>query len=567
MKVRTYLSHSYRLRDQPVNQTIWAALAEKGFVFFVDPPSSFHQTAHLEKQMLESSCFVAIVPFRRDAPRFHCSPFILYEIGLAIQAKRPKLVLIDDEIPDDTLLFSNMDAEERVRFNPENIDAIKDELEFKLKRLHGRALPEAMVVHPPKRRIGLVLGNGELALSHTAHATICAAVDAYSFSLYPINTQHRHNALLLQQIDACDAVILDCRAATPTNWIIAYLLARPVPTIKLVPVDAAKQLCDICLHPVVDGTKMDECEPFPEHLLFWRVEEELYNQLIDILERLHGRPAALGKWETGEKYFQTIGRRKARIFVSNSGSQRELGADFSRLLSESNIEFFHYKIDIKSGDGWKSRIRQELQECDGLVAFIDTDYLEREWCMEELRVALARKRNQDVDFLFRPFNIGSADVEVLGDINAADLDPNDSEALRLIVADIDAWLKRGVDVERQRGRSLVPGGTREWLIDLIRQLPEGRLRALQEEFDINVEDVGDGRAWAASDHRGALLSRRLAIRVLEALVRDDTPFVGNLSNEHPLIMFCMQLENSGTEDFGASVRALTERLRRITIDE
>src|SRR5262245_14873317 len=125
MAIRTYLSHSYRQADRDTNEAFWPKLADKGFAFFVDPPSTFHQTAHLERRMLESSCFVAIVPFRRDAPKFHCSPFMLYEIGLAIQAKRPKLILVDDRIGQDVLLFADLEEVERIRFSRENYDAIR----------------------------------------------------------------------------------------------------------------------------------------------------------------------------------------------------------------------------------------------------------------------------------------------------------------------------------------------------------------------------------------------------------------------------------------------------------
>src|SRR5438128_563055 len=106
--------------------------------------------------MLESSCFVAIVPFRRDAPKFHCSPFMLYEIGLAIQAKRPKLILVDDRIGQDVPLFADFEDVERVRFSRENYNAISEELKYKLDHLHRRALPQAFVMHSPTRRIGRV---------------------------------------------------------------------------------------------------------------------------------------------------------------------------------------------------------------------------------------------------------------------------------------------------------------------------------------------------------------------------------------------------------------------------
>src|SRR5262245_43073396 len=94
----TYLSHSYRREDQAINLAFWPIFEANGFYFSVDPPSNITTTAHLEQMMNACCCYVAIVNRRPEIPDYYCSPFILYEFGLALQARRPMLLLVDDKI-------------------------------------------------------------------------------------------------------------------------------------------------------------------------------------------------------------------------------------------------------------------------------------------------------------------------------------------------------------------------------------------------------------------------------------------------------------------------------------
>jgi hypothetical protein len=79
----------------------------------------------------------------------------------------------------------------------------------------------------------------------------------HGLALRRIKVEQTHNALLLQDIDSCDAVILDCRHASVPAWIAACLLTRPVPTIKLVHLAEGEAITKVALHPLIAGTKMD----------------------------------------------------------------------------------------------------------------------------------------------------------------------------------------------------------------------------------------------------------------------------------------------------------------------
>jgi len=61
----------------------------------VDPKSTTMSTTSLEMMMRDSACFVAVVTRRDDQRRYRCSPFAVYEYGLAVQDYTPRLVFLE----------------------------------------------------------------------------------------------------------------------------------------------------------------------------------------------------------------------------------------------------------------------------------------------------------------------------------------------------------------------------------------------------------------------------------------------------------------------------------------
>jgi hypothetical protein len=321
------------------------------------------------------------------------------------------------------------------------------------------------------------------------------------------------------------------------------------------------------LHPMIAATKMDAREPVPEHLLFWRFQEDLVDQLVDILGKINEHSPSLLEPSAGLAYFKSIGRRKAKFFISNSGAQQKFAATFVNELSENNLDYFHYKVDIEGGELWKKRLRQELKDCDGLIAFVDNAFLKSEWSKKELNAALARRRKEPGKFFFSAYNIGGARVEeILSDHNAKDLDPEDAEARKAIIARIDAWLKEEGAQERKRRRSLIPGGTRELLIEMIRQLPGVTLQKLGAELGLTNADL---EMVELTDHdlQRPCLSRHSAKKIVEALHQDDTPFAADRANEHPLVKFGGWIGEIYRDERREPVDVLTARLREINLDE
>jgi hypothetical protein len=90
--IPTYLSHSYRAEDRKLNHYFWELLWQGGFLVQVDPRSddpraNIFSIPYLELMMQRSACFVAVIPLRQEQLRDRCSPYILWEYGLAVQSK------------------------------------------------------------------------------------------------------------------------------------------------------------------------------------------------------------------------------------------------------------------------------------------------------------------------------------------------------------------------------------------------------------------------------------------------------------------------------------------------
>lgn len=125
------------------------------FSFFVDPPSDSTIHTHIERMMRRCSAFVAVVNRRRGAGEFFCSPFVLYEYGLSIQARRPRLLLIDDRVGDRR--FHDLPDGEKHFFSAARPDLESAALRDKIGRLHDIAAHHPNRLGRPRGPIGLVV--------------------------------------------------------------------------------------------------------------------------------------------------------------------------------------------------------------------------------------------------------------------------------------------------------------------------------------------------------------------------------------------------------------------------
>jgi TIR domain len=494
--IPTYLSHSYRREDQDINLAFWPIFEKAGFYFSVDPPSNITTTAHLEQMMNACSCYVAIVNRRPEIPTYYCSPFILYEFGLAVQARRPMLLLVDDKIGRASPQFKQLDDRSTVFFKANDPMACERELRQKIKELKARALP--MIVRAGRRPIGVLLSNGAESKGYGQTNTFSLLEKAAARSLFRcerVTVPMQHNSYLSLQLDTYEAVILDVRGDLLPEWVFAYVHGRLIPSLKLVHVKRSEVPANVALPPLVAGLRMDDDEPGVESVIYWREADDLLDQLTQAFQKLDEEPTKLTKPKEGQIYFNAIGRAPARVFISNHGKVNHLARRLSDTLGLNSIERFQYKDTdaIKTGSEWPAKIKQELQDCQLFVALLSTGYWDSEWCRREMKTALERRRDGTLRVL--PYNVDRSDVSFMRDVQVTDLPSDAGRAAQQIFQAIDKALKDDTARESRETRApMLPGASLEAVVDALRHFPAAqwktllnRLRAQKVVVNVDLE--------------------------------------------------------------------------------
>ena len=95
-----YWAHSYREEDASINRHFGVLIeqSERMIVNF-DPPSKSVNEAKLDQNLRACDGMVAVLSWRASGP----SQYILEEIALAMRARKPLLVLVDERIRGDIL--------------------------------------------------------------------------------------------------------------------------------------------------------------------------------------------------------------------------------------------------------------------------------------------------------------------------------------------------------------------------------------------------------------------------------------------------------------------------------
>jgi hypothetical protein len=526
MSIGTYFSHSYRVEDQELNRAFWSHF-KSDFSFFIDPPSDVTIHTHLEAMMRRCSAFVAVFNRREDVSEFNCSPFMLYEFGLAVQARRPKLLLIDNSIA--SAPFAGLDENETFSFNPNDPDAKLDELRGKIDRLKEVARAYPNTLYRQRGAIGVVVPGANSACAYATKkvlARIAEVAGRYGFTISTLPVPHQHNARLAVTLDQYDAIILDVRGTDLPDWVFPYAHGRLVPTIRLARLGPREVLGNFVMPPIVEGLRLDSAEPGVESVLYWRDADDLILQLERAFLKLDERQTEFKKDDEALFYFESIGRRPANIFISNAGNENPLAGQLSKALRLRNIKQFHYKDPeykdrdvLQTNSNWPSKIRSEAETCDVFVAIIGKGYEKRPWCREELRIARAR----DSEIVMLPYEVDGTDLSFLKEHDLQDrqvssLPADQDAALSRILYDIQQALTdggRGHNAPVRRTTML--GASREAIVDTIRHVSGSSWPKLLAR----LSDDGIAVSRARKD-KGPPRSRAVAEQLFEDAVRADT---------------------------------------------
>ena len=500
MSIPTYFSHSYRVADQELNQIFWSYFSKAGFSFFVDPPSNSTIHTHLERMMRRCSAFVGVVNRRRDVSNFFCSRFVLFEFGLSIQARRPRLLLVDKRV--NASPFERLSPDERHTFLPGKAEAGTKELSRKIKTLKRVAATFPNRLDEPRGPIAVLVPRDRSSCGYAQpHVLrrIEEAADAAGFELNVLGLPHEHNAFLALELEQQEAVILDVRGTDLPEWVFPYVYGRLIPTIKLARLKPDEVLSSVKLPPIVEGLRMDSSEPGVKSVTYWRDSEDLVCQLERAFRKLDEEQTVFQEGRRGVLYFESIGRRPARVFISNAAKSNALGRRLAEELRLRNIYGFQYKEPnaILPGSDWEQKIRSEIETCDIFLAIIGEGYKASKWCMEEMRAASARSPH--IELL--PYQVDDADVGFMDKVHVAQLPSGLDEPVQFMLDRIHTVLtdRRGRNAPVTHTTML--GGSREAIIDTIRHIPKSEWPTLMDRMResgiaISAADPGSGPLWS-----------------------------------------------------------------------
>jgi len=90
-----YYAHSYREEDTKIVEFFGSLVRDEGLLPSLDPPSNHLNSAKPEKHLRATDGMIAILTVRNSG----VSPYIMYEISLAVRAHKPIIVFIEDVLP------------------------------------------------------------------------------------------------------------------------------------------------------------------------------------------------------------------------------------------------------------------------------------------------------------------------------------------------------------------------------------------------------------------------------------------------------------------------------------
>jgi len=450
--------------------------------------------------MRRCSAFVGVINRRRDVSHFFCSRFVLFEFGLSIQARRPRLLLVDQRV--NAFPFERLSPDEWHTFSPGKPEAGLKELIRKIKTLKRVAATFPNRLDEPRGPIALLVPRDRSSCTYAQPhflRRIEEAADMAGFELNVLELPHEHNAFLALELERQEAVVLDVRGMDLPEWVFPYVYGRLIPTIKLARLKPNEVLSSVKLPPIVEGLRMDSGEPGVESVTYWRDQEDLIWQLERAFRKLDEEQTVFQEGLRGVLYFQSIGRRPARVFISNAAKANALGRRLAEELRLRNIYGFQYKEPnaMLPGTNWEQKIRSEIESCNIFVAIIGEGYKVSKWCMEEMRAASARSPN----IVLLPYQVDDADVGFMDEVHVAQLPPGLDESVQFVLDRIHTVLtdRRGQNAPVTRTTML--GGSREAIIDTIRHIPKAEWPTLadrlrESNIAISAIDPGPGPVWS-----------------------------------------------------------------------
>ena len=440
-----YFSHSYREEDRDVNLFFWSLFCEEGFFFTVDPQSQLFSIPYLESMMSLSNCFVAVITKRPGAPT-GCSPYILFEYGLAVEAQKPSLVFVEQGLPGDAF---PRDAERVLPFNRNRLPAQKEDFRAGIRKLadkvRGYRNPDLRLQQP----VGLVIGGSAAAArvyTPEVAEALRVAIGKYDRHLEPVTLAFEASFRFCLELEQFDFLIVEVQDDLQLPWVVGYVMGRGVPSIKVRHLDDGESAGTAKLPAIVARHVPEHTDEAP--VVYWRTVDELLAGVTAHVAKFNTERIELHTESAGQLYFRRAGRRTGKVFISNASASATMVQKLITMLRFESIDYFHYqaKDAIQPGTLWLPELERQIEQSSLFLAVLTDEFVDSTWCRFELQVALRRHAEGKIEIL--PFVLSRhvmADLTRLGlgDVQAAgEFGVDDEQAAADMLKAVDAALKR-----------------------------------------------------------------------------------------------------------------------------
>jgi nucleoside phosphorylase len=432
--IPTYFSHSYRPEDRAVNEFFWELFHSHGFAFTVDTRSGPLSTTHLEIMMRRSACFVGVVPCRDDQRRYKCSPFQVYEHGLALQARKPRLSFTEVGVsgryfPEVQLRRESIFSRQRLP-SPDRLSRIVAELAERSRA--DNSAGDLLVGH-----VGIVLPDGESGGPYAeVLREIYNLIESAGYSPFAMSTDFEDPFQFVQEADKCDFVVTDVASPEVPAWVYPMLHGRAVPTLKLAHIEPGGGF-QPAIPPLVAGDSLRFARAENAIVHYWSTPTELTAQLNEELNKLYLPRRQFQDLEEGLRYFRSLGRSEGTVFLSNARGDDEFASQVGRAFDLQNISYFHYlyRNTIELGSDWSGQLMAKVEASRIFVPLLSKAYWQSEWCRREYEVA--EQLRQEGRLTILPYFLDESSGQQVG-IQGVNLTVVDSgKRIERIIADLD----------------------------------------------------------------------------------------------------------------------------------
>jgi hypothetical protein len=211
-----YWAHSYREEDAGINRHFGVLIEQAGrMIVNFDPPSRSVNASKLLQNLRSCDGMVAVLTWREGGP----SPYILFEIGLALRARKPVVVFVDERVSGGLLparimqqRFSHRTYFRQVREHVHSLNILKSYM--------GDPPPSRYQPSTEQSGCGVI---GLSALDAATRAAVIALVKARGYRVVnldrllfdnPLDFAHLEHLAVLNVMLHC----VDSRSSTTRYW-------------------------------------------------------------------------------------------------------------------------------------------------------------------------------------------------------------------------------------------------------------------------------------------------------------------------------------------------------------